>query len=183
MPVALKIAAPPEKSPRHKREKVKEKNAFTDLPEKVVQPPDSASIGKNRKIIVVDDSAVVLKAFEMKLKADGFAVVSLQSASVVASTAEEEKAELIILDINFPSDSSTVEWNGFTILRWLRRFPELTRIPVILISGSDSKEYTKKALAEGAVAFFEKPVVYKELLSAILSALPQAAALPPPIPR
>ena len=52
----------------------------------------------------------------------------------------------------------------------------MAKLPVILISGSDTAEYKEKALAGGAVAFFQKPVVYKEILEAILKALGPADA-------
>jgi len=53
-------------------------------------------------------------------------------------------------------------------MQWLRRFPELAGTPVILISGSDAAQYREKALQAGAVAFFQKPVLYKDLLATIL---------------
>ena len=81
------------------------------------------------------------------------------------------KAELIILDLNFPAEGA-VQWSGLTVMQWLRRFPELATVPVILVSGSDAAQHKEKALAEGAVAFFQKPVKYQELLSAVLQALP-----------
>src|SRR6266481_1242574 len=34
-----------------------------------------ATVGGNRKILVVDDNAVVLKAFELKLQSSGFVVI------------------------------------------------------------------------------------------------------------
>ena len=116
---------------------------------------------------MVDDNPVVLKAFEFKLKASGFAVTTISDATNAASVAEKTAAELIVLDINFPSVPSSsvrLDWNGYTIMHWLRRFPKLSGIPVILISGEE-------ALAAGAVAFFEKPVPYADLLAAILPAL------------
>jgi CheY-like chemotaxis protein len=129
-----------------------------------------ATIGGGRRILVVDDNPVVLKAFELKLRANGFEVVTLSNAANVVGIAEKAAAELIILDINFPSNGG-LDWSGYTVMQWLRRFPALTGIPVILISGEDTKNHKDKSLAAGAVAFFEKPVTYPELLSAVLRAL------------
>lgn len=131
-------------------------------------PPDN--VGLNRSILVVDDNLVVLKAFELKLKASGFNVTTTSNAATVASSADTVRAELIILDINFPSGSGP-DWSGFTVMQWLRRFPELGNIPVILISGEDGEKHRAKALAEGAVAFFQKPVNYQELLDVVLRKL------------
>jgi len=132
------------------------------------------SVGQNRSVLVVDDNQVVLKAFELKLKASGFTVTTTSNAATVASAAETARAELIILDINFPSGSGP-DWSGFTVMQWLRRFPELGGIPVILISGEDGDLHREKGLAEGAVAFFQKPVNYQELLDVMLRTLAMRA--------
>lgn len=74
---------------------------------------------------MVDDNPVVLKAFEFKLKASGFAVTTISDATNAASVAEKTAAELIV-DINFPSVPSSsvgLDWNGYTIMHRLRTFP------------------------------------------------------------
>lgn len=157
---AAKQAARPPALPRM------EKSPFQ--PEAEGTPVEA--VGANRSILVVDDNEVVLKGFELKLKASGFAVTTTSNAATVASTAETARAELIILDINFPSGSGP-DWSGFTVIQWLRRFPELAVIPVILISGEDSEAHREKARAEGVVAFFPKPVNYAELLAVMLRTL------------
>lgn len=177
MPISLQLVNKPEKPVKgSKRPPPKEKEAFSQEP---AAPKGDTKPGNHRRILVVDDNAVVLKAFELKLKADGFEVTTITNSASVASTAEQAHAELIVLDINFPS-GATVEWNGFTAIQWLRRFPELQHIPVILMSGSEAAEYKDKALAAGAVAFFQKPVPYQEILGVILKTLGQTASVASP---
>ena len=121
---------------------------------------------------MVDDNEIVLKAFEMKLRAKGFVVATTTNSATVASTVEQAGAELIILDVNFPAASTgAVEWNGFMVMQWLKRFPELGKIPVILISGADTAQYQQKALEAGAVAFFQKPLDFEALLKIMLKTL------------
>jgi CheY-like chemotaxis protein len=148
-----------------------EKQPFSSDWTQTAPADPSPPVGQNRKILVADDNAIVLKAFELKLKASGFEVFTATTAEAVAGRAAETGAELIILDINFPSANAGMEWNGFSVIGWLRRFPELAQIPVILISGSDSAAVKQKALAAGALAFFQKPVDYKQLLNIIVQAL------------
>jgi CheY-like chemotaxis protein len=170
MPISLHLIDKGEKPNKRgaKRPSPKEKEPFSQEPTPPASPP--APIGNRRRILVVDDNVVVLKAFELKLKADGFDVSTISNSSTVASSAEQVHAELIVLDVNFPEGAS-MEWNGFTVMQWLKRFPELVNIPIILISGSEVAEYREKALAAGALAFFQKPVVYSEILEVILKAL------------
>src|ERR1041384_4901821 len=133
----------------------KQKDPFLpERPQAQAPTQGAASFGKGRKILVVDDNAFVLKAFEMRLKSDGFNVSALGNPEAVASTVEQGQIELILLDIDFPP-SGAMEWNGFTVMQWLRRFPKLAGIPVILVSGSGPALYKEKALQAGAGAFFE----------------------------
>jgi len=175
MPISLHLvekADPPAKGrKRPSPPQPKEKEAFSA--EAAAGSKTPALVGNNRRILIVDDNAVVLKAFELKLKSDGFVVSTTSNSAAVASTLEQTQSELMILDVNFPAGGA-MEWSGFTVMQWLRRFPELARTPVILISGSDASEYKDKALAAGAVAFFQKPVAYKDILEVILKALGEA---------
>jgi len=122
----------------------------------VVQEEDP--FGLNRKILVVDDNTVVLKAFELKLAALGFKVLTATDGSMAVSCARKETPDLIVLDINFPPDvgSSGLQWDGFNIMHWLGRFNEVADIPVIIITSGDPSKLRARALAAGAVAFFQK---------------------------
>jgi CheY-like chemotaxis protein len=155
-----------------------EKDPFSqDLNQAAPSPPIAAAVGNGRRILVVDDSSVVLKAVEAWLKSDGFKVSTLSNPAAVATAAEHDQIELIVLDLHFPPCGG-MEWNGFTVMQWLRRFPRLARIPVILVSGSEPALHKERALRAGAVALFEKPLNYKALLATILQALPSQSNEP-----
>ena len=174
MALSLRLTVKDRASAKGNAPRVEKEALLQAAPGDVTTNP-ACPVGKNRKILVVDDNPVVLKAFQLKLKASGFAVVTSENGAAVARTAEEEAPDLIILDINLIT-GATMEWSGFMIIQWLRRFPELARIPVILMTGTDIKEYAERAHAAGAVALFQKPVDYHQLLSAILQALGDSVA-------
>ena len=135
------------------------------------QPP----IGQNRKLLVVDDNPVVLKAFELKMKSLGFQVLTATDGSGAVSVARQEQPDLIVLDINFPPDvgSSGLQWDGFNIMEWMRRFREVAEIPVIIITSGDPVKFKPRALAGGAAAFFQKPINHEEFLIAVRRILGQ----------
>lgn len=139
------------------------------------------SFGQNRKILIVDDNPVVLKAFELKLKASGFQVLTAGDGSAAVSVARHERPDLIVLDMNFPPDvgSSGLQWNGFNIMQWMHRFTEAADIPVIIISSEDVTKFKDKAAAAGAVACFQKPINHEEFLMAVSRTLGQAAPKAP----
>jgi CheY-like chemotaxis protein len=138
-------------------------------------PAPDASIGQNRKILVVDDDLVVLKAFQLKLGAQGFNVLTATDGATAVGVAREVSPDLIVLDINFPPDvgSSGMQWDGFNTMQWMQRFRELGEIPVIIITAGDPEEFKQRALAAGAVAFFQKPINHEEFLMAIRRAMGQ----------
>lgn len=120
-----------------------------------------------KKILVVDDDAVILKTLTWKLTAKGYEVVTALDGSAAVSAARHEKPDLILLDVSFPPDVGTVPWDGFRIMDWLNRVNEKTRTPVIIITGGDPVKYKDRALAAGAVAFFQKPIGHEDLVKVI----------------
>lgn len=136
----------------------------------------AAQVGQRHKVLVVDDNPIALWVFERKLRSKGFTVVTAKDPGAATRVARQEQVDLIILDVNFwMSDdveaNSRIRWDGFTVMQWLRRFPELAHIPVIVVSADEPARCEKKALAAGAVAYYQKPVDCNELIAAMIRAL------------
>jgi CheY-like chemotaxis protein len=122
------------------------------------------------KILVADDNVVVLKALSIKLKSAGYEVRTAMDGSTAVSCVRRDRPDLIILDINFPPDvahGGGISWDGFLILDWLRRIDEVRETPIIFITSAEPVKFRQKALAAGAIAFFQKPIDQEELLSVI----------------
>ena len=131
-----------------------------------------------KKILVVDDSLLILKLMSMKLTAHGYDVVTAEDGGTAVSTVRKEKPDLILLDISFPPDvahGGGVAWDGFLIMNWLRRLEEAKHIPIIVITGGDPATYKDRALAAGAVSFFHKPIDNDALLTVIRQTLGDGA--------
>lgn len=126
------------------------------------------------KILIVDDSPVILKTLSMKLTANGYEVVTAEDGGSAVSLVRNERPDLVLLDISFPPDvghGGGIPWDGFLILEWLRRLDEGKSIPFIIITGGDPAQYRHRALAAGAVSFFQKPINHEELLATIRQVL------------
>jgi CheY-like chemotaxis protein len=131
-----------------------------------------------KKILVVDDNAVIRKVVESKLKASGFEVVTAKDGSAVVSAIHHEKPDLILLDLLFPPDPMDVgmHWDGFAIIRWLHNMSEASDVPVIIISGTDPAKFRDRCLAAGATAYLHKPLDMDELLSTVQKALGESVS-------
>jgi DNA-binding response OmpR family regulator len=134
-----------------------------------------------KKILVVDDNEVIVKTMSMKLKANNYDVITALDGSEAVSAARLQIPDLILLDLTFPPEVGGVPWDGFRIIQWLHRLEEAKNIPIIIITGGDPTKYKDRAMAEGAVAFFRKPVNNDELLAEIkriLSSQPAGGGAP-----
>jgi two-component system KDP operon response regulator KdpE len=126
------------------------------------------------KILIVDDSPVILKTLSMKLTANGYEVVTAEDGGSAVSLVRNERPDLVLLDVSFPPDvghGGGIPWDGFLILEWLRRLDEAKTLPFIIITGGDPAQYKDRALAAGAVSFFKKPINHDELLATIRQVL------------
>jgi CheY-like chemotaxis protein len=120
-----------------------------------------------KKILVVDDDAVVIRALSIKLEASGFEVLTAMDGAQAVTAVRTQKPDLILLDLTFPADMGGVSWDGFLIMEWLKRLEEATNVPIIVITGGDREQYERRALAAGATAFFHKPIDHDELFGLI----------------
>lgn len=124
-----------------------------------------------KKILVVDDDAVVIKALSIKLKANGFEVVTAMEGAAAVHAVRTQRPDLILLDITFPTDIGSVSWDGLRIMEWLKHLDEAANVPIIVITGGDREKYEPRAIAAGATAFFHKPINHDALFGLIRQTL------------
>lgn len=126
------------------------------------------------KILVVDDDQVILKTIRLKLERVGYRVATALDGTEAIAAVRMEKPDLILLDITFPPDVFGVPWDGFRIMEWLHHLEGPKKIPVIIITGGQEVKNKERALAAGAVAFFNKPINHDDLLRVIHETLTSA---------
>src|SRR5882672_5079893 len=86
------------------------------------QPSRTQKQTGRKVILVVDDNLVFQKAMLMKLRAQGYDVMTAEDGSAALAAIRRLQPDLILLDINFPPDVANgggIGWDGFLILRWL----------------------------------------------------------------
>ena len=123
-----------------------------------------------KKILIIDDSPVVLKVLDMTLAAYGYHTFTARNGEDGLNIVRQEKPHLILLDINFrpegaPGQAGTVVSDGFVILDRLRRMDQARGVPIIIITGGDPAEYQKKCSGRGVVGVLPKPIMPDALLA------------------
>jgi DNA-binding response OmpR family regulator len=124
-----------------------------------------------KKILIVDDDPHLLLGLTAKLKANGYSVMCATDALAAITVARKEAPDLVILDLGLPAG------DGFLVLERMRSLADLVATPVIVLSARDPADNKKRALAAGAVAFFQKPPDSYEFLTEIRQALGEKIAL------
>jgi CheY-like chemotaxis protein len=122
---------------------------------------------KAKKILIVDDNEVVIKTITLKLQGAGYHVIGAMDGADAVAAARRETPDLILLDISFPPDVGSVEWDGFRIMEWFHRLETAKKIPIIIITGSEDPKAKERATTAGAVAYFQKPLEHDFLLKVV----------------
>jgi DNA-binding response OmpR family regulator len=113
------------------------------------------------RIMVVDDDPDLRLALSVRLRANNFDTVNVCDGYSALAMALKETPDLIILDLGLPAG------DGFAVLKQVKEYPALSRVPVIVLTGRDPGGNERRSLESGAVAFFQKPADEAELLGVI----------------
>lgn len=111
-----------------------------------------------KKILIIDDEPELVKAIEVRLKANGYKTIFSYDGEGGIKKAFEEKPDLIILDIIMP------KMNGFDVCQILKADERTSQIPILILTASQQRELEKKCLQAGANAALMKPFEADELL-------------------
>lgn len=120
-------------------------------------------------ILVVEDDMWARHLLCETLNEAGYRTLTAGSGDEALSLARSESPHAITMDVLLPGR------DGWEILADLKADPETRAIPVFLVTVVDDAERGRQL---GAVAYFQKPVDRRGLLSAILAAAPLKAQGP-----
>lgn len=103
-------------------------------------------------VLVVDDNAMSRAVIEHCLKKDGYIVFSASSGVEAISIVNNEKVDLIFLDLLMGGMS------GLEVLSKIKSDERFKHIPVVVVSGVEDGAPTAHVKGMGAVDFLPKPV-------------------------
>lgn len=111
-------------------------------------------------ILAVDDTAIVLTRISDTLRND-YRVVTLNSGVRALKYLEQEKPDLILLDIQM------AQKDGIETLREIRAMDGRADIPVIMLTGVEDKGFVLKSARLGICDYILKPFSSEDLLKRI----------------
>jgi DNA-binding NtrC family response regulator len=115
-------------------------------------------------VLVIDDMADVRLSANFLLSNQGYTVLEADSVLQALEVIKQEKVDLILLDMNYSSDTTSGQ-EGLDFLVKLTKL-DIT-LPVIAMTGWSSIDLAVKAMQQGANDFIEKPWDNQRLLQVI----------------
>ena len=120
-----------------------------------------------KKIIIVEDEFTFAKVIKLRLESCGYDVEIAGDAYQGTQSIISKKYDLIILDLMMPAGG------GYSLLDRIRKLPQKSAIPVIIVTGKHLDENDEAAVqALDVSAIFSKPYDTSVFLNTVMNLVP-----------
>jgi DNA-binding response OmpR family regulator len=103
------------------------------------------------QILIVDDNELNLSLITRILNMEGYLVLTARNGNDAISLAENNSIDLIFLDVMMPDIS------GYDLCRNIRKLPNCSSIPIVMLTAMDSDSEKSMAEEAGADQVWSKP--------------------------
>ncbi|HEV2610361.1 MAG TPA: response regulator [Noviherbaspirillum sp.] len=132
-----------------------EKGFYTHVSRETPGEPLAAS---GLKVLVVEDDQDMVQLMTTLLGERGFAVTqAADTPDVLQLFKDGYRPDIVLLDVVLPSR------DGFYVLKHIRRYTDLSDVPVIMVTSRVADEDLQRGLKEGADGYIFKPFRWETL--------------------
>ena len=125
-----------------------------------------------KKIVVVDDQAVLTSIYRAKFSAEGFQVAVAGDGEQALDVIKRTRPDLVLLDLMLPKIS------GLEVLKQLRAHSDFKTTPIVVFSNAAQPSTVEDAWAAGATLVLSKSSTSpKQLVESVQSVLANRSAL------
>jgi two-component system, chemotaxis family, chemotaxis protein CheY len=117
-------------------------------------------------ILIVDDSMTMRQMVNFTLSSAGHSVTEAGNTDDALLTAQKQRFDLVISDVNMPGRS------GIELVAELRKLADYKFVPIILLTTESQPEMKSKGRAAGATGWIVKPFDPEALLGVLRKVLP-----------
>jgi DNA-binding response OmpR family regulator len=130
-----------------------------------------------KRLLLVDDDALVTRTYRDRLSAHGFQVNTASSAAIAFSILRSAKPDLVVLDLMMP------EVCGVEVLKFIRSEERLAQTPVVVLADDCRNDLGRHAARLGIEKAFLKAQCSPSVLMAAIDEVLQPALAPPAQPE
>ena len=122
-------------------------------------------------VLVVDDAAALRRTLALTLERSGCQVLQARDGrEAIDQLQHSPSVKLVICDIEMPN------MNGFEFLSYRRQEPDISKIPVAMLTSRSNDKHRWLAMHLGATAYFTKPYLEQEFVAAIKEIIGKSTA-------
>ncbi len=111
-----------------------------------------------KTVLLIEDEPNIIEAVGFILSRDGWRVASHSNGTDAVEEVRRRMPDAIVLDVMLPGRT------GFEVLQELRHDPELSVIPVLMLTARGQAKDREMAESLGATQFMTKPFSNSEVL-------------------
>ncbi len=156
----LRVAPPEEESPSSTQAISKEDEAPQEALPQIESRPSVGSV-RPTKVVVADDSELVLRLMRNILETEGYLVMTAGNGEEALKIAVQEKPDLIVTDLMMPV------MDGISLTKKLKSNLTTRYIPIIMLTSRDEVDSEVAGIEAGADDYITKPVNPKRLVARI----------------
>ncbi|MEH1940977.1 MAG: hybrid sensor histidine kinase/response regulator [Nostoc sp.] len=113
-------------------------------------------------VLVVDDAISLRQTLSLTLQKSGYHVIQAQNGVEALEKLQlHPEIQVVVSDLEMP------RMNGFELLSNFRQYPNLAKIPVVILTSRSAEKHRQLAQELGARAYLTKPYLEHEFLSRI----------------
>jgi two-component system, OmpR family, phosphate regulon response regulator PhoB len=120
------------------------------------------------RILVVEDERDIAALVAYHLTKEGYRVRTAEGGHEALEAISAERPDLVVLDLMLPG------FSGYEVLAEIRRQPELTEVPIIVLTARREESDRIKGLELGADDYLTKPFSPRELVLRVGAVLRRA---------
>lgn len=117
------------------------------------------------KILIIDDEYEILELARLRLRSEGYEVVTAGNGQEGLEKVRTENPNLVLMDLVMPV------MDGYGFLKELRKEKSARELPVIVFTAKGNEEEVRVVLTLGATDYIRKPFVPSILIGKIQKAL------------